>query len=568
MARSVVRATLVPALCLAAALVQTAPLGLHLTTSIPFGNYPAPTVPRFNLWTLWWNSDRLLHGYRGYWQAPIFYPAPYSFAYSEPLWLTGLVASPFWWMSGSPALAYNIVVLMAFTLNGWCGYFLLRRLHIRFWPAVCGGLIMEMLPTAADQLGVLQSTMLFPIPMTLACLVRFGRTGRVWPALGSALWMAVSYHTSSNTALLFGPIALVGPFVFAGRRLFRRRAAIALGLAALSAGLLIAPIAIVQRGVLEAVEPYRPEWMIAATSAHLDTYTKMPATNLLRRRPPDREVATLYPGTGVLVLAAVGACYGVRRRRLRRWSLYALVAALGCVLLSFGPLVRDSWLGTLLCMPYELLRAYYPGFRFARNLWRFGALGQCFLATLTGFGLAACFGPGRRHPSRAILGSLATLALGIEMLATPIPLLDLGENPTHSEWVRWLRNSPPETTIVHLPMPSGTMPEDFARTTYWMSCQMYHGRRMANGYAAYVPGPATLLMQLMPRFPDADSIRALQYFGINHVLASSEWSSSEQAKKLEQWKTIVVPELATSEMIIYRIVGAAPEGSALGRGAP
>ena len=181
MARSVVRATLVPALCLATALVQTAPLGLHLTTCIPFGNYPAPTVPRFVLWILWWNSDRLLHGYRGYWQAPIFYPAPYSFAYSEPLWLTGLVASPFW-------------------------------------------------------------------------------------------WMAVSYHTSSNTALLFGPVALVGLFVFAGRRLFHRRAAIALGLAALSAGLLIAPIAIVQRGVLEAVEPYRPEWMIAATSA---TWTRI-----------------------------------------------------------------------------------------------------------------------------------------------------------------------------------------------------------------------------------------------------------------------------------------------------
>src|SRR6266446_9305437 len=249
---SVPRTLLVPALCLLTALVQTAPLALHLTTCVPFGNYPAPTVVRLNLWTLWWNSDRLLHGYRDYWRAPIFYPDPYSFAYSEPQWLTGLIASPFWWISGSPALAYNAVLLMAFTLNGWCGYFLLRRLHIGSWPAVCGGLILEMLPIAADQLGVLQSTVLFPIPMTLACLVRFGRTGRVWPALGSALWMAVSYHTSSNTALLFGPVALVGLFVFAGRRLLRRHAAIALGLAALSAGLLIAPIAIVQRGVLEA----------------------------------------------------------------------------------------------------------------------------------------------------------------------------------------------------------------------------------------------------------------------------------------------------------------------------
>ena len=568
MARSVVRATLVPALCLATALVQTAPLGLHLTTCIPFGNYPVPTVPRFNLWTLWWNSDRLLHGYRGYWQAPIFYPAPHSFAYSEPLWLTGLVASPFWWISGSPALAYNAVLLLTFALNGWCGYFLLRRLHIRWWPAVCGGLIIEMLPIVADQLGVLQSTVLFPIPMTLAGLIRFGRTGRVWPALGSALWMAVCYHTSSNTALLFGPVALVGLLVFAGRRLFRLRAVIALGLAALSAGLLIAPIAIVQSRVLKEVEPYRADWMIAATSAHPITYSKMPATNLLRRRPPDRKVATLYPGTGVLVLAAAGACYGVRRRRLRRWTLYALLAALACVLLSFGPLVRDYWLGSLLCIPYELLMAYYPGFRFARNLWRFGALAQCFVATLTGFGLAACFGPRRYDHRRAILGTLATLALGIELLATPIPLLDLGENPTRFEWVRWLQNSPPETTIIHLPMPNGTILEDFERTTCWMNCQMYHGRRMANGHAAYVPGPATLLMQLMPRFPDADSIRALQYFGINHVLASSEWSTSEQAKKLEQWKTIVVPELATSEMMIYRIVGAAPEGSALRRGAP
>jgi len=31
-----------------------------------------PTVSRLNLWTLWWNSERLLHGYRGYWHAPIF----------------------------------------------------------------------------------------------------------------------------------------------------------------------------------------------------------------------------------------------------------------------------------------------------------------------------------------------------------------------------------------------------------------------------------------------------------------------------------------------------------------
>src|SRR2546430_4363149 len=72
---SVPRTLLVPALCLLTALVQTAPLALHLTTCVPFGNYPAPTVVRFNLWTLWWNSDRLLHGYGGYWREPPCSPA-------------------------------------------------------------------------------------------------------------------------------------------------------------------------------------------------------------------------------------------------------------------------------------------------------------------------------------------------------------------------------------------------------------------------------------------------------------------------------------------------------------
>ena len=168
MSAHVRRATGVAVLSLATALAQTAPLALHLGSAIPFGTYPAPVVPRLNLWALWWNSERLLHGYRGYWQAPIFHPDPFAFAYTEPQWLSGLVAGALWWTTARPALAYDAVVLIAFTLNGCCGYFLLRRLRIGFWPALCGGLVIEMLPFVADQIGVLQSTVLFPIPMTLA----------------------------------------------------------------------------------------------------------------------------------------------------------------------------------------------------------------------------------------------------------------------------------------------------------------------------------------------------------------------------------------------------------------
>jgi hypothetical protein len=556
--RSVVRATLVPALCLVVALVQTTPLALHVTTSVPFGNYPAPTVVWLNLWNLWWNSERLLHAYAGYWAAPIFHPDPYAFAYTEALWLPGLVASGLWWTTASPALAYNAVLLAAFVLNGWCGYLLLRRLRIAFWAAVCGGLVMEMLPIAADQIGVLQSAALFPIPMTLACLLRFGRSGKPWPALGAVLWMAVCYHVSSNTALFFGPAAAFALVVFAGRRLARARSAATLALAALLGALLVAPVAVVQSRVLAKGQAARPESMIAATSARLEAYAKMPASNLLRRRPPDRRAYSLYPGTGVLLLAAAGSCYGLRRRRLRRWTVYSLLVVLTYVLLSFGPLAREQPLGALLSGPYELLRDYYPGFRFARNLWRFGGLAQVFLAPLVGFGLAGLAAPSGRF-RRAVLPALVALALGVELLAAPIPLLDLRGKPTDLRWVQWLRSSPPETTIIHLPMANGLLPEDFERTGYWMYCQMYHGRRMANGYAGFVPGHTVQLAQLMERFPDAESIHALRYLGINHVLASGEWMASAPATGLAQWTADVVPELATGEMTIYRI-GAREEG--------
>src|SRR2546428_9694405 len=76
--RSVVRLTLILALYALAALVQTAPLALHLTTSIPFGNDTVPTIARLNLWTLWWNSDRFVHGYRGYWPVHLFISEHYS----------------------------------------------------------------------------------------------------------------------------------------------------------------------------------------------------------------------------------------------------------------------------------------------------------------------------------------------------------------------------------------------------------------------------------------------------------------------------------------------------------
>src|SRR3712207_5523737 len=62
--------------CLLAALVATWPLAANLTTAVPRGTEREATVQLLNIWTLWWNADRLAHGFAGYWDAPFFHPWP------------------------------------------------------------------------------------------------------------------------------------------------------------------------------------------------------------------------------------------------------------------------------------------------------------------------------------------------------------------------------------------------------------------------------------------------------------------------------------------------------------
>src|SRR5258708_1206453 len=63
------------------ALWSTWPLLRNPATTLPLGPSQVATVPLFNLWTIWWNADRLRHGLKEYWEAPIFYPERDTFAF-------------------------------------------------------------------------------------------------------------------------------------------------------------------------------------------------------------------------------------------------------------------------------------------------------------------------------------------------------------------------------------------------------------------------------------------------------------------------------------------------------
>ena len=121
--------TLGPAfLYLVCALYFTWPLVRAATTHVLDDAWTRGTVPLLNVWILEWNADRILHGYQGYWDAPIFHGTDGSFAFSEPQPLTGIVYAPLRWIFGSPPLAYNLVLWAMLTLNGIGARLIMRRM--------------------------------------------------------------------------------------------------------------------------------------------------------------------------------------------------------------------------------------------------------------------------------------------------------------------------------------------------------------------------------------------------------------------------------------------------------
>jgi hypothetical protein len=152
------------------AVIASWPLAWSPGSAIPRGCESEATVPLLNVWTVWWNADRAAVSFRGYWDAPIFYPTRGTFAFSEAQ-PSSLVVAPVIGLTGNRVLAYNVYLFLILTFNGWSGHRLMRRVGHRTWLACCGGILCEMLPFVWWQLGVIQLTTLFGCIWTIHALL-------------------------------------------------------------------------------------------------------------------------------------------------------------------------------------------------------------------------------------------------------------------------------------------------------------------------------------------------------------------------------------------------------------
>jgi hypothetical protein len=507
----------VAAAFVAASVVLTLPLALNLKKTLP--SDLADTL--LNSWIVGWDAERLRHGFRGVWDAPIFFPYRGTLAFSETLFGLAVFVAPIYWITADPVLTYNVAFLLSFAIAGAGMYLLARELTGSRAAAFAGGLCFAFGPFRLAQIAHVQMVATGWIPIALWGLHKYFSTRRSgWLALFAAAW---ALQTVSNTYIgyfIAVPIAVVVADGLWHARGDRGRALIHLGAAGLLVGAMLAPVG---AGYYRARTDYhqiRSVEEIAALSADVRSYVVGKNTiGAWRWLPtmvgtdPERE---LFPGIFAVALATLGIWAAARHGRLRRAArTYGVVVAAGA-LLSLGPIVR-VWGATITTHgPYAWLLQIVPGMDGMRVPARFAIIVMAGLSVLVACGVAWLVERVRR-PSRPFAIALCLAAIVADGYAVPIPVVRYSargraEDRSIASWL----GDRASGAVLHLP----AVPANY-QTLDYQFMTLTHGRPIVNGYSGYTtPLLAFLASPASPisdfeRFPA--TVRMLRALGIRFV---------------------------------------------------
>ncbi len=466
----------------------------------------------FNAWILAWNADRLRHGLRGYWDAPLFYPYSDTLAFSEHLLGIGIFTAPIQWLTGNPIVAQNMAFLASYLLAGGGMYLLVRDLTGSRLAGFVSGVAFAFLPYRTFDTRI-QVLMYGWTPLALWALHRYFTTGR--RAALAAFAVAFLLQGLSNGYAFYSAAVAVIVVVAVGlpaRRWMRLRTLIDLTVTAVLMLVLLLPVIGAYRRARVEHDWYRARAENVRFSASARQY--LPAW----RPPAWGNRYRLSPGLALSGLAALGAGAALFGRRRRTGLTYAAVAGVGFIL-SLGPEPAVGGVG-LSSGPYDWLLAVVPGLDGLREPERFAVLVYVGAAVLAGFGVRLIVARAPRGVAAALCLALAatTFVEGYDPVK-PVPFRI--PPSVHAAYLR-LANRPPGA-VVELPFNSSWEASKISQEAYQVYGTLVHGHPIVTGYSGYFPPlfwlfqGHTLLHNMEPGI-----VPALRALGVRYVLVHEE----------------------------------------------
>ena len=534
------------------ACVATYPLILHLGDTLPsdLGD------PLLNTWILAWDADRIRHGLQGLWDAPMFYPYVNTLAYSEHLLGIAVFTAPIQWATGNPMIGYNAAFLASFVLAGSGMYLLTSSLTGSRVAGLVGGIAFAFLPYRADQSGHLQVLMYGWMPVALWALHRYFATGKRLALTGFAVAFLLQGFSNGYFFYFFAAaVLIVTTAEFATLVRSRSRVMLELTVAAL---LMIAVTIPVAEGYLDArkTQPlYRTRGETVMYSA--DTLSYFHASPRLTAwgnvLPPGKPEGALFPGFGLMALAAFGLVTAFVRtqsgpRLGRVATVYGMVGLVGFAF-SLGPELTHGGTRLLESTPYDWFVRVVPGLDGLRVPSRWAVivfLALTVLATLGARRLIDFF------PKRIAMAlCVVIITVFIVEGAHPVTLEPFAQRaiPQERAAYEWLRQQPAGAAIIFPIQPRDTI----VNTMRYVYRTLEHRHPIVNGYSGF----STTLVQTLQRFQRefdsyGDVLRGLRKLGVRYVVVHEHRYQDTPWMRAADRSAVMTALRAESDQLVAR----------------
>lgn len=478
---------------------------------------------QLNEWTMAWVAHQVVHDPVHLFDANIFYPEKHTLAFSEHLFVQGVMAMPLYWAGVSPVAAFNLILIVGLALTGWAMAVVMHRWTGNWLAAIVSGSLIAFNASTLSRLVHIQAMHLEFFPFMLLALDELLARPRLKAAFGFAVWFALEALTSMYFLVFITIAAIACVAVRPADWLRANRAAFfKYGLlAAVIAVLLLAPFLLpYYHARLEQEHFTRDMGEVARYSASWNNYLASAGTLHMEWLGWSKGYATadyLFPGFAAIALTLVSllSLTAVKDTRARMALAFGVVS----FALSFGP-----------AFPlYPFFYKVFPLLQAIRGAARFGQMALAAIAVLSGFGLAWL---AMKLPKQAALtlGVVAFIAVNVEAWRAPIGYCGTRDNNTCQEFTtippifKTLDRPDVQAIIVFPFYPPNSELNQNAR---YMLQSTAHFKPMMNGYSGYMPTVMFRHFEGVKDFPSESSIAYLKRIGVTHALVDGRNVSQE-----------------------------------------
>lgn len=494
----------VAALFLAAAVIQTWPLAIHMSSRLTAWEIGLPDTWAF-LWSIWWVKHALVDLQTNPFHSDLlFYPQGTDLYLHTLVPFIGLLSTPLQIMTGNLVLSWNLLLFVFLVLTGVGTYALAFRVTENHWAALLAGFIFAFSPLLLLKMGGHWNVFsVWPLPFFALFLLKRRQSGSPRDALLAAgFWIILTYINLEYAVWAGFLLGLLVAFwslesLRQGHReqlnrLWRGAGLTLAAWLALSAPLLAPAFLASQSG--EYSLPGGAEYYSADLAAFITPSPLWgPGTALKGDLPTHAAIGgtenTVYLGIFPLLLASL-ALLSVRRR-FRVVLPWALIFA-GFALLALGPYLyvggdkTFSLLGAEFSVPlpyklYEQIPALNTG-RAPARMMVFAMLGLAVLAAIGLDMLTSRLRP-RRGPLVPLVGLAALALVSLEFWNPPAYLYE----PPAPAGVETIASEDGDFAVLNVPwgrLTGGVWAGDRNGASLASYYQSVHGKRTIGGYVS------------------------------------------------------------------------------------